>query len=301
MVVPDKATGLAEIEQEAFGVVGGGEGEGGGGFGADGIAGGQGGIADGHVAFDELEPEAAAVAELVGDGFVFGEADAVDVGVLLDGGGAVTAVAGDDEDFGCGFAGGVGMPLGVAGDEVAFARLDPDLQHVGGDVWRGIELAMEDTFAGAHELDLAGLEDAAIAEAVFVLESAFDDVGEDFHVAVRVGGEAAAGGDVVFVDDAQAAEAHVGGVVVIGEGEGMMGLEPAMVGVAAFGGAADGEGMGCGFHGFAGVEETIQKRFAGGCGGKRGLGGEELMERSAFHYCLIIDEGSERANATCAG
>jgi hypothetical protein len=31
------------------------------------------------------------------------------------------------------------------------------------------------------------------------------------------------------------------------------------------------------------------------------LGGEELMERSAFHYVLIMDEGSERANATCAG
>lgn len=301
MVVPDEATGLAEIEQEAFGVGGGGEGESGCGLGADGVAGGQGGIADGDVAFDELEPEAAVVAELVGDGFVFGEADAVDVGVLLDGGGAVAAVAGDDEDFGCGFAGRVGMPLGVAGDEVAFAGLDPDLQHVGGDVWRGIELAMEDAFAGAHELDLAGLEDAAIAEAVFVLEGAFDNVGEDFHVAVRVSGEAAAGSDAVFVDDAQAAEAHVGGVVVIGEGEGVMGFEPAMVGVAAFGGAADGEGIGRGFHGFAGVEETIQKRFARGCGGKRGLGGEKLMERSAFHYLLIIDEGSERANATCAG
>ena len=263
----------AEIEEEAFGVGGGGEGEGASDFGADGVAGTEGVIGDGDVAFDELEPEAAVVAELVGDGFVFGEADAVDVGVLLDGGGAVTAVAGDDEDFGCGFAGGVGMPLGVAGDEVAFAGLDPDLQHVSGDVWGGIELAMEDAFAGAHELDLAGLEDAAIAEAVFVLEGAFDNVGEDFHVAVRVSGEAAAGSDVVFVDDAQATEAHVGGVVVIGEGEGVMGFEPAMVGVAAFGGAADGEGIGCGFHGFAGVEETIQKRFAGGCGGKRGLGG----------------------------
>jgi hypothetical protein len=31
------------------------------------------------------------------------------------------------------------------------------------------------------------------------------------------------------------------------------------------------------------------------------LGGEELMERSAFHSLLIIDEGLERANATSAG
>jgi hypothetical protein len=59
--------------------------------------------------------------------------------------------------------------------------------------------------------------------------------------------------------------------------------------------------MGRGFHGFFWVEETIQKWFAGGCGGKRCLGGEELMERSAFHFLLIIDEGLERANATSAG
>jgi hypothetical protein len=59
--------------------------------------------------------------------------------------------------------------------------------------------------------------------------------------------------------------------------------------------------MGCGFHGFAGVEETIQKRFAGGYGGKRCLGGEELMERSAFQCSFIIDSRLERANATSAG
>lgn len=95
---------------------------------------------------------------------------------MLDGGGAIAAVTGDDEDLGVGLAGSVGMPFGVAWDEVTFAGLDPDLEHVGTGIWGGVELAMEDTFAGAHELDLAGLEDAAIAEAIFVLERAFDDV-----------------------------------------------------------------------------------------------------------------------------
>jgi hypothetical protein len=31
------------------------------------------------------------------------------------------------------------------------------------------------------------------------------------------------------------------------------------------------------------------------------LGGEELMERSAFHCSFIIDSRLERANATSAG
>ncbi len=68
-----------------------------------------------------------------------------------------------------------------------------------------------------------------------------DDPCEDFHVAVRVSGEAGAGGDAVFVDDAERAEAHVGGVVVVAEAEGMEGAEPAVICVAAVRGFAKGE------------------------------------------------------------
>ena len=109
---------------------------------------------------------------------------------------------------------------------------------------RGVELAVGDAAAGAHELDLAGAEFAAVAHAVLVGDGTGDDAGEDFHVAVRVGGEACAGGDAVFVDDAERAEAHVGGVVVVAEAEGMEGAEPAVVGVAAVRGFAKDE-----FHG----------------------------------------------------
>jgi hypothetical protein len=58
-----------------------------------------------------------------------------------------------------------------------------------------------------------------MAHAVLVLEGALEDVGEDLHVAVRVGGEAAAGGDAVLVDDPELAEAHVVGIVVLAERE----------------------------------------------------------------------------------
>lgn len=56
-----------------------------------------------------------------------------------------------------------------------------------------------------------------------------------------MGGKAAAGSDVILVDDAEGAEAHVSGVVVVGEGEGVVGFEPAVVGVATFSGTANGE------------------------------------------------------------
>jgi len=42
--------------------------------------------------------------------------------------------------------------------------------------------------------------------------------------------------DHVFIDDAQGAEAHELGVVVVGKGEAEFGIEPAVVGVAAIGG-----------------------------------------------------------------
>ena len=42
------------------------------------------------------------------------------------------------------------------------------------------------------------------------------------------------GGDVVVVDHAQIAEAHPLGIVVIGEGERVIRVQPAVVGVAPF-------------------------------------------------------------------
>lgn len=126
--------GSAEVEEEGFGVGDGGDGEGAWCFRAGGVSGLEAGGADGDAALDELEPEAAAGADFMGEGLAGGEADAIDVSVLLDGRGAVASVAGDDEDFGIFFAGGVGMPLGVGGDEAATAGLDPDLEHVGGDI-----------------------------------------------------------------------------------------------------------------------------------------------------------------------
>lgn len=100
---------------------------------------------------------------------------------------------------------------------------------------------MGDTCASAHQLDLVGLQLAAISHAVLVGDGSGDDVAENFHFPMRVSGETCAWGDDVLVDDAQAAEAHVGGIVVISETEGVIGIQPTVIGVAAFGRSSDCE------------------------------------------------------------
>ena len=136
---------------------------------------------------------------------------------------------------------GRGRPLGVTRLEAAAIRKDPDLQEVERLGGRGIDFAMPDAGAGAHDLDLAGSDLRLVAEAVAVLDRALEYVTEDFHVTMRVHREANPGRDDVLIDHAQRTEAHVGGVVVIGEAEGMPGAQPAVVGMAAFAGAADGQ------------------------------------------------------------
>jgi hypothetical protein len=59
-----------------------------------------------------------------------------------------------------------------------------------------------------------------------------------------MGAEAGAGGDAVFIDDAQIAPAHMGRIVVAGEGKAVLGHQPAMVGVAPVGGFADADHRG---------------------------------------------------------
>ena len=88
-------------------------------------------------------------------------------------------------------------------------------------------------FAGRHALHLAAPDDAAVAQAVLVLQRAGQDVGDDFHVAMAVRAEARAGRDAILVDDAQDAPAHFGRIVIVGEGEAVFRPQPAVVGQMA--------------------------------------------------------------------
>ena len=95
-----------------------------------------------------------------------------------------------------------------------------------------VELAVLHASACAHALHVTGRDALDVAHAVLVGQFARQHVADDFHVAVAMGAKPGARRNAVFVDDAQVAKAHVGGVVVPGEREAVEGIEPAMVGVA---------------------------------------------------------------------
>ena len=113
---------------------------------------------------------------------------------------------------------------------------EPYLEQVEGLGGGGIHLAVAHAGTRRHVLELAGNQRLADAGAVLVLHRSFEDVGEDLHVAVGMLAEARRGRDAVLVDDAQGAEAHVRGIVVLVKREAEVGVEPTVVGMAALGG-----------------------------------------------------------------
>ncbi len=97
--------------------------------------------------------------------------------------------------------------------------------------------------AGAHALNLAGANGGAGAKTVFMRERTFQHIGDDFHIPVRMSGKAALGRDVIFVDHAQAAETHMGRIVIIGEGKAEMTIEPIGAALSAFVGWSECKGL----------------------------------------------------------
>lgn len=122
--------GSGEVDEEGFGGFTGGDGEVAGVFGGEGVAGGEGSAVDVEGAFDELEPDAVTGADGMGGGGGELEADAIDFGVLIDDGGTIAAVRGNDEDDGGVIVFRLGMPFGVGRGEAAFAGENPDLEEV---------------------------------------------------------------------------------------------------------------------------------------------------------------------------
>ena len=88
---------------------------------------------------------------------------------------------------------------------------------------------MRDPGAGGHDLHVAGFGATLVAEVVLMGDCPLAHVGDDLHVAVRVCGEAGLRRDGVVVPNAEAAPVHAVGIVVAGEAEMMLGIEPAVV------------------------------------------------------------------------
>jgi hypothetical protein len=92
-----------------------------------------------------------------------------------------------------------------------------------------VVFGVPDTGAGAHHLHVSGFGSAFIAETVLVRHRAFANVGDDFHVRVRVRRKARVGRDLVVVPDAQRAPTHSRGIDIVCEGEMVLGLQPAVI------------------------------------------------------------------------
>jgi hypothetical protein len=86
--------------------------------------------------------------------------------------------------------------------QTALVWLRPDLEKV--DLLFGVPVVLRvpDASASACELHLTTLEVLKVAHAVFVFQSASDDVAEDKELGVRMRPEACAWPDPIFVDDA---------------------------------------------------------------------------------------------------
>ena len=120
------------------------------------------------------------------------------------------------------------IPTRVA---AAACRDDPELENRRRLVFK-IVFGVADAGAGAHDLDVAGFCAAFIAEAVLVRDRALPYIGDDLHIGVRVRRKAGLRRDLVVVPDAQRAPIHALGIAVIGKGEMMAGVEPAVVAAA---------------------------------------------------------------------
>ena len=126
--------------------------------------------------------------------------------------------------------------LGVARCHVPFAREHPDLQQPQFLIGCRVDLAVRDTRAGAHHLHFARADGPAVAHAVLVGHRTGQRYGHDLHVLMRVRTESSAGGDGIVVQHPEHAEVHALRIVVVGETEGVEGLQPTVVGVSAGGG-----------------------------------------------------------------
>ena len=110
-------------------------------------------------------------------------------------------------------------------------RVNPYLENARFHILQ-VVLAVHDPGACAHHLHIASDGTAAVAEAVFMGDGALADVGDDFHVPVRVRFEPRLRRDAVFVPYAQAAPAHALDVMITSKGKVVARVQPAVLRMA---------------------------------------------------------------------
>lgn len=146
----------------------------------------------------------------------------------------------------------VDLELFVTGRNTGFVGNDPHLDEVHrvavlvgmgtGDTAqtpRVVLLGVQDAGARAHPLSQARVDDPGMPHRILMNQRTLQHPGDDLHVLMRVGVETHPRNDDVIVVDHQHPVVGIGGVVVAAEREGMLGIEPACVGLEAVVGPAD--------------------------------------------------------------
>src|SRR5262249_47252180 len=129
-------------------------------------------IADLHRTAGDLQPALATAGERVRHRLAVTEHARIQIDVLMDRHRSVAPVARTHQAEPAALVRGQERLLLVARlDAVAF-RLDPNLQEMDGITLRVVELAVPNTGAGRHTLDIAGTDHRTGADAVLVFEGA---------------------------------------------------------------------------------------------------------------------------------
>ena len=179
-----------------------------------------------------VEPSEPAGIELVGDRFSVLKDGREHSGVLLNPNGAVCAIRRCDHAQPAALLIIGKKLLLVTGRQSRARRQDPDLQEVHGFLVGSVILAVGYASSSAHPLDFSRLDNGSVAHAVLVAQSALEHVSDNLHVPVTVRWEASAWCHAIVIEYAQRSEAHEPRVVIVREGEGVLGVKPPVIRVA---------------------------------------------------------------------
>ncbi len=156
-------------------------------------------------------------------------------GVLTDGGGSILPIPRKEQSPSIVALSSGKFLFRIAGVTARFVRKHPDLIELSTVFFGGIELAMSQARSGTHVLQVARTDDGAITHAVPVLQFAGNYVGKDLRVLVGMSGETTAWFNDIVIHHDQGMKTAVLRIVIIGEGEGKIGMQPAMISVSPLG------------------------------------------------------------------
>lgn len=139
------------------------------------------------------------------------------------------------------FAFVVNFLLAIARSDAKGMRNDPYLEKLDRQVITGVEFAVEKAFSCAHDLDFRAFDHAGVPHVIPVHEHSFKRNGNDLHIGMRMHPKSFSAKYDIVVQYPECAKSHAFRMVIFGETERMMRVEPPKVHVSAAVGAMESE------------------------------------------------------------